>query len=485
MRNRHHHHHRNDSSAEFSPDSEARAPLISFIHPLESFTPTDSDGIYPFSVKRHVWEFIIYIVAMLSLYEIPFEWTFNFEKSKYYVVPALVLDAFFFADLYIIENTGVLVDGIVMSDRKSIRKHIAHWRFIIYWLSPWPYYIIGWFSNNNLVYNICVTLKAFRILRIYDARNTIRSLLEYYSLFTNIFIIFFDMVLIIHISACAFWLTGYFENSPNSWISQTDIGSKNLWVQYFHTFYFISTTILTIGYGDFHPYTFPEMIVFVIIECIGIFFYQYVISNIVSYATSPTRSVFYLNFKNIFSVLQLRGLTDFSLSQVMTYFEFIWQKEKCRSDFYESASKLPKGLQKRIELALHMEVFHKVRSFQNLSEDDLQKIAILLRPRIFTPGDMLVHAGRVSKKMFFITSGKVSSYNKQGSLLGTFDGDSTLIIGETSIILGRAEQATTIADTYVEAFELLKEDYDDIQQIHPQGLNENNNMLVSSNTCHL
>ena len=83
MKHHHHHHHKNDSSEEFSAEqSDISAPLISFIHPLESFTPTDSDGIYPYSFKRNVWEFVIYFVSMLSIYEIPFEWTFNFEKTN-------------------------------------------------------------------------------------------------------------------------------------------------------------------------------------------------------------------------------------------------------------------------------------------------------------------------------------------------------------------------------------------------------------------
>lgn len=475
----------NRSSDEFS--SEIDAPLISFIHPLQSFTPTDYDNIYPYSTKRKIWEFIMYAIAMISLYEIPFEWAFNFAKTKYYVLPAFILDAFFIADLYVLENTGVLVDGIVMSDRRSIRHHIPKWRYILYWVSPWPFYLIGWLIDNDIAYNVCVTLKALRILRAIDANRTITNSIDYYSIGAEIYLLFFQMVFITQLSTCGFWLVGHFEDPDESWLTTSGIGSKSLWSQYFYTFYFASTTVFTIGYGDIHPNTFSEMIFVIIIECVGVFFYNYMVSNIVSFVTGPSRKQFFWNFKNYYLTFERRGLDMNSLHEVSTYFEYLWEKDRNRQAFYEAASKLPTGLQKRIELALHMEVFQKVNSFKNLSEDKLQKLAVLLHPRIFTPGDSLVFSGRVSKRMFFITSGKVSLYNNQGSLLANFDVQSTLLIGETSVVLGRAEQATAIADTYVEAFELLKEDYDQLEEIHPPGLEffNDNRMLRVPSLYHL
>ena len=91
-----------------------------------------------------------------------------------------------------------------------------------------------------------------------------------------------------------------------------------------------------------------------------------------------------------------------------------------------------------------------------------------LQPRIFTPGDFLIKSGRVSNRMYFVTEGKVDMINTSGALINVLDGANGCVLGESSIINGSAESASAIAETYVEAFELMKEDFDQIAELHPQ-----------------
>lgn len=76
----------------------------------------------------------------------------------------------------------------------------------------------------------------------------------------------------------------------------------------------------------------------------------------------------------------------------------------------------------------------------------------------------------------------MSAYSTTGSLVQTLNGTNGCVLGEPSLLLGRSETVTVIADTFVEAFILTKEDYDDIPEIHPQIDDIQNNPVLSAFT---
>ena len=427
-----------------------------------------SYGIYPFSLLRYGWEYIMYFMSLLCLWEIPYELIFDFEKTPKYVFPALVIDFFYFVDLFIVMRTGVLKYGVVQLDKKSILSEIPKWKLVIYWISPWPYYLIGYFVKSNALYNILICLKALRIVRLKEASRLLNDTLVFSNPVTLIMTLFCVLITIAHFSACIFWYTGHREIPGKSWLIETKIAMKSKSIQYFHTLYYITTTILTIGYGDLHPYTFPEVCVVIAVEAVGVFFYNYLVSTMVSIVADPSRNLFLSKYQKIYSAFKTRNVSDASLEELMRYYEYVWEKNHDRTDFYETASKLPEGIQRKLAFSLHEDIFGKTAAFQGASREVLESIALALIPRIFTPGDFLLKAGRISNRMYFINEGKVGLVNSNGIIVGECDGISGSVIGEASLLKGTPETISSIAVTYVEAFELLKEDYDEIIEMHPQ-----------------
>ncbi|OHT07033.1 cation channel family protein [Tritrichomonas foetus] len=442
--------------------------LTNSIEEQSMITEEKPYGIYPYQIKRRIWEYIMYFLSMTCLWELPFEWFFNIERTIWYILPALIIDVFYLADCFIVMRTGYLQNGVIILDKEHIKGHISKWRLIIYWLSPWPYYLIGWFIGNDVVFRVLVSLKCLRFLRLYDALQIINDTLVYISPISRMISLFCGIFTIAHYCACIFWYTGYFEVPNRSWLDSADIITKPKAIQYFHTLYYITTTILTIGYGDLHPYTFPEVCVVICIEAVGVFFYNYLVSNMVSIVANPTRNSFLTKYHRIYSAFKYRGVSDESMEELLRYYEYVWERDHDRADFYETASKMPEKLQKKLELSLHGEVFTKVEALRGADEDSLEKVAMALRPRIFTPNDFIIKAGRVSGRIFFITEGKVAVINANGQTINTFDGSTGCVFGDVSMLTGAEEVASAIAETYVEAFELLKEDFDRIVEEHPQ-----------------
>jgi len=432
-------------------------------------TVEDSNyGIYPYHPLRRFWEYMMYGLSLLVIWEVPFEWCFNLEKSMIYFIPAITIDAIFLIDIFIVKRTGILQYGIIKLDKASIDANVPSWRLFIYWLSPWPFYLIGWFNNNDSLYQYLLLLKLFRLVRLYDSYSIIRNTLVYISPVSKMATLFTMLFTIVHVFACIFWYTGHREIPNKSWIIEVGISEKPLIIQYFHTVYYITTTILTIGYGDIHPFTFNEICVVIGVEAFGVFFYNFLVSNMVSIVADPSRNSFLSKYQRIYSAFKWRGISDESMCELLRYYEYVWERDRDRADFYETASKMPEGLQKRLALALHMEVFNKVDALRGASEEALEKVAMALRPRIFTPGDFLIKVGRVSSRMYFVTEGKIDMISGSGTLLNVLDGANGCVLGEASVINGSEEVASAIAETYVEAFELMKEDFDEIVQDFPQ-----------------
>ncbi|KAK8870960.1 hypothetical protein M9Y10_008873 [Tritrichomonas musculus] len=425
-------------------------------------------GIYPYQLKRQIWEYVIYFLSFFCLWELPFEWFFNVERSFWYIFPSLIIDFIYFLDLFVVMRTGYLKNGVIILEKKKILDHIGKWRLSVYWLSVWPYYLIGWFLDNDVVFRILVSLKCLRFLRLYDAQQIIKDTLVYYSPLSKMISLFCGLFTIAHYCACAFWFTGFIEVPNRSWIDEADIITKPRIIQYFHTLYYITTTILTIGYGDLHPYTFPEVCVVICIEAVGVFFYNYLVSNMVSIIADPTRNSFLTKYRRIHYAVKTSGASEESLEELHRYYDYVWERESDHQDFYETASKMPEKFQKRLNLSLHKDVFTNVEALRGADEEVLEIISLVLRPRIFSPDDFIIKAGRVSSRIFFVTEGKVVIVDTNGIIIDTFDGSSGCVLGEQSMLSGSEEIASAMAVTYVEAFELRKEDFDYILTTHPQ-----------------
>lgn len=433
-------------------------------NPRESLKKTY--GIYPYNPLRKLWEYIMYFASLSAIWETFYVWFFDFELDFVWIIPTLVIDVLYLVDIFIVTRTGVLHYGVMKLDKVSIISSISKWKMGLYWISPWPYYLIGYFFQNLLVYRILLCLKYIRVVRLYNARSIIRCSLPYINAFSKMLMLFTTLFTIVHVFACIFWFIGHVELPGESWLNLTEVLDEPEMIQYFHSVYYITTTILTIGYGDIHPVTFPEIIVVIIIEGVGVFFYNFLVSNMVSIVADPSRNAFLSKYQRIYNAFKWRGVSKESRKELLRYYEYVWDKSRNTDGYYETSNKMPESLQKRISVTLQTRLFNNITAFRESDQKMLEEVALSLKPRIFTPGDFIIKAGRVSNKIYFVTEGKIDVLNPTGSFIASFDGKNICVLGETSVIYGTEEVTCSIAETYVEAFELSKESIESIPGLH-------------------
>lgn len=429
-------------------------------------------GIYPYDLLRKIWEYVMFIANTLILWEIVFEWVFQIVPTFRWLVPALILDILSFADTFILRRTGYIDAGMMILNREAILKKMPRWRFIYGWIYIWPYYLIGVFAKNEYLYLALMSVKILRVRRLYESYKLIRTHLVYISTKSKMFTLILFFLTLVHFFTCFAWLLGHEEMKrgvPNNWFEEHKLHEKTFWEQYFRLFYYMTTTVLSIGYGDIHPFTFAEMLFAIFVELVGVFNYHYIVSNLVAVVTDPSRRQFISRFKRIYRTLKWRNLPDESLADMLRYYEYIWHRDRNREIFYENAKQLmPLGLQKRIRMAIHLHIFANSPALSDAKESILEKMAVAMHPRIFTPGDTLVKAGKVSKCLFFVTQGRIQAMTDTGALVNTFDGENNCVLGENSVVNRMPERCTMIAETYVETYEVDKKDFDHIMESDPE-----------------
>ncbi len=104
--------------------------------------------------------------------------------------------------------------------------------------------------------------------------------------------------------------------------------------------------------------------------------------------------------------------------------------------------------------------------FNALPPEQMQHLVPLIERQIFRPGQVLLRQGNEAESLYIIDEGKVKViddiHHHQITALGPDD-----VVGEISLITGNVHTATILADGKVTAWEIKKEDFDELVRETP------------------
>jgi hypothetical protein len=231
--------------------------------------------------SKATWDIFIIIVLIFSCLMIPYRVAFVSADSKAWEIINISVDICFLLDIFIIFNSAFYDDDykLVDSRKKIAITYIKSW-FLIDLISIIPLeFIIGTGFFNTEVIRIArigrmyKLIKLARLIRIFKFAKKTSKLGQYIqSYFTmsegmeRILIMLTGFFLICHIVCCLWTICAQLNGSiEDTWMADYD--SENL---YLTAYYFIVTTITTVGYGDISGQTSTEKIFCIIIMVVGV-----------------------------------------------------------------------------------------------------------------------------------------------------------------------------------------------------------------------
>lgn len=250
-------------------------------------------------------------------------------------------------------------------------------------------------------------LKLMRLLRLKRAIETIQmDALNAHVLQTLKSLLM--IVFIIHLVSCGWYLFYTWDPDGMNWV--TNLDKRGIANPYLVSFYWVSNTMMSVGYGDIYGVTDAERAYSIFVEALGSISVGMIIANIqmLTENYNPRGIKLKQKLQETKEFLLKRNIPRRLRQRVLSQFEYHWSH---RTVFDEDKllRQFPVSLQYEI-LAASMELFVKRFPFFGVTSVDFFVFTIpRLRPIVLGPGQTLVDAESVWEELYFITSGSVES----------------------------------------------------------------------------
>ena len=275
----------------------------------ENTNSEDTNGysLHPNSNFIFIFDILVIISNLFSSVFYPLIIAKN-EKIKFTdflvnKIIIIIIDIIYIADLLISFFRGYYNDEmkIIRNNKKIIIYYLQN-EFIMDLIESLPLILlikIGIFEKDNIyfgnsdlktiIFKLFIFIKPFKILKILkDKRN--KALDDFYEYISknyyleafSLFIIYFLVCcLFFHLFIC-FHIFLSFQSYPN-WISHSISMNESFFTKYITSFYFLITTVTTVGYGDIICISSLERIFHIILLAIGTIVYTFIVSKIGNY----------------------------------------------------------------------------------------------------------------------------------------------------------------------------------------------------------
>jgi hypothetical protein len=269
--------------------------------------------------------------------------------------------------------------------------------------------------------------------------------------------------------ACLWLWVGLAETGPLGWIQRLQLSRTDFPDLYLHSLYWTVTTLATVGYGDITPKTSLEISLAIAMMMTGAVLLAFAVGNVVSIISQLDGGR--LEHRNrqsaITRYLQLNGVERHTIDRVRRFNDYQWARTRGINP-RQLLADLPAELRSEVTIRILQESVNKIPLFLAASTCLQKRLLAELVPVTFPPSTVVLEDEAMGEQILFITSGSVAINTNEPiplEMLRYGPGD---YVGDLAFFLRERRTEPVISQTYVEAFLLNRQSFDQLCQAEPR-----------------
>lgn len=448
---------------------------------------------HPASKINLAWEALIFVLVCYLTLEIPLRIAFISKVNKHSALfwIDLLTDLIFFLDVLKRFRTGYFTDEFlseVVMDQKRIKvSYIKSW-FLIDLISsvPMDLFAINQDSSFFAMFRHTKLLKITRITRfsLFFKILERKLSLSISNILKQLLSLIGVILIVTHLATCVWFYTitnelvgsnlTEQENWFTTYLIQKELTESFIWTTpnlYITSFYWATSTLTSVGFGDVVAVTQTERLVASVIAFVGSFLTGYIISSTTSAfgRANKARTAFREQMDKIKAYLKYRSVPPRLAKRIDEYFTHYISRHAL---FDEQAILQTISMPLRVELTsfLFEDVVKVIPFFASINDSSfLAKVMMLLKPLSAVAGDIIYKEGDVGFELYFVVKGYLLSSSKRENFkpqkfrAGHHFGEEAIIQDENI-----KREVTVTATTYCDIFSLSKKDFKSVVKEFPE-----------------
>lgn len=407
------------------------------------------------------WDLIILATVLVFTYLITYKMVFHaFEADGLYYS----LNLLFLLDMAAGFVTKVKVGHRRLETLPEIRAYYLRSWFVVDLLAFFPFELIpvvlfGGIPTDPTMFTLYLSLQSLTLIKLVKAVRIFRELTEALGLspaVKRLLSFGYWFLQVIHLMAMGWILIGAAEAAR----PQLD--------QYLRSVYWVTTTIATIGYGDYYPNheSNLQIVYTIFVQLLGVGFYTFVIANVSSLVANidVARASYQRHMEEVNSYLKSQKVPADLQERVRDYYSYLWEQQKSVTS-RTVIEDLPSSLSLEILLHQNRELLEKVEVFQGADEVFIREAVQRLRPRVFLPREYIVRQGDYGDSMYFLTLGQLQVLVDEDQVAVLVPGS---VFGEAALVTEDRRNASVKASTYGTGYQLSKHDFNELRTKYPE-----------------
>ena len=242
----------------------------------------------------------------------------------------------------------------------------------------------------------------FKLYEFTNEKYLIENILDISIIFLSAFFGFFSFISV-HIFIAN-------QNYPN-WIENSNVQDSPIMLLYLYSFYFITTTITTVGYGDMIGSSLTETIFKIILLTVGISLYSWIVSNIGNYVNNESRiSIRFNKDEAILEEIRIAypNMPYKLYNQILHHLESRKLRQK-KLDLNLLINSLPYSLRNTVLFAVHQKVITNFKIFKNCQNSDfINQLLMNFIPLFSKKNAILIYENQLIENLVFVKEGILS-----------------------------------------------------------------------------